>query len=148
MVLPALTRAADHSLLWMALGAGMMATGRRRAHRAARRGLASVAVTRVLTNGGFPSRQAAAGAAFAVGAGLAEPVLALPPAGLAATVAYARVYTGARYPSDVLAGAALGAAVGGTVLRLAPTRTPDPVRVIEPLSDPQPPRSQGKAWSR
>ena len=171
VVLPALTRAADHSLLWVAIGAGMMATGRRRAHRAARRGLASVAVTSVLTNGvgrrvlartgpaelprllarvwtaahvpssgGFPSRHAASAAAFAVGAGLAEPALALPLAGLAATVAYARVYTGAHYPSDVLVGAALGVAVGVTVLRLAPTRTSDPVRVIEPLPDPQPPR--------
>jgi membrane-associated phospholipid phosphatase len=107
VVLPALTRAADHSLLWGVIGAGMMATGRRRAHRAARRGLASVAVTSVLANGvgrrvlartgpaklpvllsrvwratrvpssgGFPSRHAASAAAFAVGAGLAEPVLA------------------------------------------------------------------------
>ena len=147
MVLPALTRAADHSLLWMALGAGMMATGRRRAHRAARRGLASVAVTRVLTNGGFPSRQAAAGAAFAVGAGLAEPVLALPPAGLAATVAYARVYTGAATRATSWPGRA-GGRGGRHRAPVGADAHPDPVRVIEPLSDPQPPRSQGKAWPR
>jgi hypothetical protein len=78
VVLPALTHAADHSLLWVVIGARMMATGRRRAHRAARRGLASVAVTSVPTNDSFPFRQAASAAAFAVGAGLAEPVLALP----------------------------------------------------------------------
>jgi diacylglycerol kinase family enzyme/membrane-associated phospholipid phosphatase len=175
VVLPVLTRAADHSLLWAAIGAGMMATGRRRAHRAARRGLASVAVTSVLTNGigrrvlartgpvnlprllsrlrraarvpafgGLPSRHAASSAAFAVGAGLAEPALAVPLAGLAASVAYARVYTGAHYPGDVLAGAALGVAVGATVRRLAPMHTSSPVRVIEPLPDPQPPRPLGE----
>jgi hypothetical protein len=31
VVLPALTRAAGHSLLWLAIGAGMLATGRRAA---------------------------------------------------------------------------------------------------------------------
>ena len=175
VVLPALTRAADHSLLWGVIGAGMMATGRRRAHRAARRGLASVAVTSALANGvgrrvlvrtgpaklpgllprvrraarvpssgGFPSRHAASAAAFAAGAGLAEPALAVPLGGLAATVAYARVYTGAHYPGDVLVGAALGVAVGATVRRLAPMDTPSPVRAIEPLPDPQPPRPLGE----
>lgn len=34
--------------------------------------------------------------------------------GLAASVAYSRVYLGVHYPSDVLAGAALGAAFGAT----------------------------------
>src|SRR4051812_22469845 len=57
--------------------------------------------------------------------------------------AYSRVYTGANYPSDVLAGTALGVSVAAAANRLAPTRTPDPVRVVEPRPDPRPPRPHG-----
>lgn len=43
-------RAADHSLLWIAVAAGLGATGNRWARRAALRGLASVAISSTATN--------------------------------------------------------------------------------------------------
>jgi diacylglycerol kinase family enzyme/membrane-associated phospholipid phosphatase len=172
IVLPTVTRAADRSLLWLAISAALLASRGRSAPRAARRGLAALTLTSALANswaeqalprrrpsrilvpigrrtghlppsGSFPSGHAASAAAFSVAAGLAKPTLAAPLVGLAGAVAYSRVYTGANYPSDVLAGTALGVSVAAAANRLAPTRTPDPVRVVEPRPDPRPPRPHG-----
>ncbi|RBY83860.1 phosphoesterase [Geodermatophilus sp. TF02-6] len=173
VVLPAVSRAADRSLLWLGISGALVASRRRSAHRAARRGLAALAVTSALANswakqalprrrpprigipvgrrtgrrpssGSFPSGHAASAAAFAGAVGLAKPALAAPLVGLAGAVAYSRVYTGANHPSDVLAGTALGVTVAAATLRLAPMRTPSPVRAVEPRSDPQPPRPHGE----
>lgn len=141
-VLPRLSRSADHSVLWFVIAATMAAAGRTQLRRGALRGLAAIGVAspvvnlvgkqlfrrvrpqvylvpparvrgRVPTSPAFPSGHAAAAAAFTTGVALETPrYVVLPVAGLAAFVAGSRVYNGAHYPGDVLAGAALGAAAG------------------------------------
>jgi diacylglycerol kinase family enzyme/membrane-associated phospholipid phosphatase len=171
-LLPRLTRAADHSAIWVAAAGGLTATGRRRQRRAALRGLSSVAVTSLLVNQvakrvaarprpllasvpaarsvvrlpsstSFPSGHAASAAAFAVGAGLELPALAIPLGALAAAVGFSRVYTGVHYPGDVIVGAAAGAGIAALGARLAPARTPSRVRPPEPVIDQQEPRPAG-----
>ncbi len=82
----------------------------------------------------FPSGHAATSFAGATFLALAAPRLAPALFVLAAAVAYSRVYVGVHYPLDVVAGAALGAAVGvgfrvlgpraGALLRAGPLRRP------------------------
>ncbi|MGH9036950.1 MAG: phosphatase PAP2 family protein [Acidimicrobiia bacterium] len=144
-----LSSAADHSLLWLAIGAVRQATGRGRPGSALR--LTRVlAVESALTNGplkalfrrvrpasdpeqsgplpyglrrpvtsAFPSGHATS--AFSAAAFLAkgDP---LGPAyhALAAVVAASRVYVRLHHASDVLAGAALGVAFGRVARRFAP----------------------------
>ena len=156
VVLPGLTRAANHSALWMAVAGSLAARPSRRARLAAGRGLASDAVASLVANqvgkrlagrgrpdrsslplirrsprvpasSSFPSGHSASAAAFAVGVAIEEPKLAIPVGVVAAAVAFSRVYTGMHYPSDVVAGLALGAgiaAVGAVVV--PPRRRPDP----------------------
>ena len=70
----------------------------------------------------FPSGHSASAAAFAVAVGDLLPAYRLPLRAAASIVAFSRVYTGVHYPSDVLAGATVGALLGRlasrTVLRL------------------------------
>ena len=54
------------------------------------------------------------------GAAVEEPRLAVPVTMLVAAVSASRVATGAHYPSDVLAGAMIGAATGAMTLRWWP----------------------------
>lgn len=133
-----LTRSADQAKLWLALAAGMRCLGGEAGHRAARRGIASLAFASALTNlvakplaprrrparepqspargrhvrmpitSSFPSGHAASAFGFATGAAAELPALRGPLLALAAAVAYSRVHTGVHYPADVLAGAALG----------------------------------------
>jgi undecaprenyl-diphosphatase len=136
-----LAHAADWSRLNL-LAAGVMATtGGADGRRAARLGLASVAVTatvvnvlvkpvarrarpdrvlhavpaarhvRMPTSRSLPSGHTASAVAFATGAGYAMPHGAALLRVLAAGVAYSRVHTGVHYPGDVVAGALLGATV-------------------------------------
>jgi membrane-associated phospholipid phosphatase len=136
-VMPRLSRAANHSVLWIALAAGLAITGRRPARRAAARGLASIALASAISNivgkglthrarpaaaavpvvrrlahpphsTSFPSGHSASAAAFATGAALELPGLAVPVGTLAAAVGASRVVTGVHYPSDVVAGFAVG----------------------------------------
>jgi undecaprenyl-diphosphatase len=101
-VLPRLSRAADHSKLWMATAAVLGATGQRTGRRAALRGVASLAIASAVTNTlakpsarrarpvidavpvvrrltrqpittSFPSGHSASAAAFAVGVALESP---------------------------------------------------------------------------
>lgn len=139
-VLPPLSRAANRSVLWLLAGAVLCWVGGRRGRRAAVRGMASVAAASTLVNGpakysarrqrpaidvvpelrrlahlpttsSFPSGHSASAAAFAVGAALELPPLALPLGALAGAVAFSRVYTGVHYPGDVVVGAASGAVI-------------------------------------
>ena len=138
-VMPPLTRAADHSKLWFAIAAGLAAFGSPSVKRGAVRGVASLAVTSLLTNQGakrvwkrdrpnwsfvplarqthrhptsnsLPSGHSASAAAFAVGVGLENPPAGLGLALLAGLVGMSRVATGAHYPGDAIAGSVLGAA--------------------------------------
>ncbi|WP_051468342.1 bifunctional phosphatase PAP2/diacylglycerol kinase family protein [Actinomadura oligospora] len=138
-VLPRLSRIADHGVLWFGAAAALGSSGRARLRRAALRGLAGIAVAspvvnligkqafrrrrpvvdlvppvrirwKLPTSHSFPSGHSASAAAFATGVAMeAPPAVALPVAGVAAAVCFSRVYTGAHYPGDVLAGAAVGA---------------------------------------
>jgi undecaprenyl-diphosphatase len=160
--LPALTTAADRSVIWLVVAAGLAATGRRRQRRAAVRGVSSVAVTSLLVNQlakrlvprprpvtpgmpnrrpqrrvprspSFPSGHAASAAAFAVGAIIELPALAVPLGALAGAVGYSGIYAGIHYPGDVLAGAIAGAGIAFAGARLAPAREPTRVRPPDPV---------------
>jgi len=77
-------------------------------------------VKRAPTGGlyGFPSNHAANAAAAAAVLSVAYPAATFAFAGLAALIGYSRVYVGAHYPLDVLAGFALGAGLGWPWARL------------------------------
>jgi len=136
-----LSRAADRSKLWLAVATLLAAVGGNRGRRAAKDGLASIALTSATVNlllkplgdrrrpnrdtydvpvarqvamprsTSWPSGHAASAFAFATGVGAAAPGAALPLTGLAALVAYSRVHTGVHYPVDVIAGAVTGVAM-------------------------------------
>lgn len=136
-----LSRAADHSKLWLGSAALLAACGGAAGRRAARNGLASVALTSAVVNAllkplsdrrrpdraryqvpadrqvrmpqsrSFPSGHAASAFAFASGVATALPQAGIPLTGLAAVVAYSRVHTGVHYPGDVIAGSVAGAAL-------------------------------------
>ncbi|QFZ73457.1 phosphatase PAP2 family protein [Streptomyces fagopyri] len=147
--LPKLSHSANHGLLWFATAAALAATRTPHARRAAARGLASLSLASATINTvgkrtvrrprpslapvpqarrlkrqpittSFPSGHSASAAAFATGVALESHGWGAAVAPLATAVALSRVYTGAHFPSDVLAGAALGAAAAFAVRRLLP----------------------------
>jgi len=87
----------------------------------------------------FPSGHATMVTALALALGLRVPALRLPAAAGVAVVMVSRVYLGAHFPSDVLAGATLGAIAG--ILAAAPIHSPAPTPLAAPdgPSAPQPP---------
>ncbi|MFG2312311.1 bifunctional phosphatase PAP2/diacylglycerol kinase family protein [Streptomyces sp. NPDC048566] len=150
-VLPRLSRGANHGLLWFATAAVVAASRTPRARRAATRGVASLALASAVINTvgkrsvrrsrpaldpvpavrrlkrqpittSFPSGHAASAAAFATGVALESRGWGAAVAPLAGAVALSRVYTGVHFPSDVLAGAVLGAGAAYAVRGLVPTR--------------------------
>ncbi|WP_106396315.1 bifunctional phosphatase PAP2/diacylglycerol kinase family protein [Actinocorallia populi] len=164
-VLPRLSKAADHGMLWFGLAGALGSTGIPALRRGALRGVIAIGLAspsinlvgkqlfrrrrplihnvppirihRIPTSPSFPSGHSASAAAFATAIALEAPKrVALPVLGLAAGVAFSRIYTGAHYPGDVLAGILSGAVAGATTRLLWPTQAPAHVtnlnRVIEP----------------
>jgi membrane-associated phospholipid phosphatase len=153
-VMRGLSRAANHSRLWVASAAAIALVGGRSGRRAAVQGLASVAVTSALVNlpmkqigrrqrpdramaevpvtrqvqmptsRSFPSGHSAAAFAFAAGVGNRLPLVAVPLHAVAGVVAYSRVHTGVHHPGDVVVGSILG-----TVLAQLTTGVMDRYRV-------------------
>ncbi len=150
-VLPRLSRAADHGVLWLGAAAGLAVLGGRNGRRVAARGIASLGLASAVVNTvgkhsvrrarpgleavpvirrlrrqpfttSFPSGHAASAAAFAAGVVLEDPRWTAIVVPLAASVAFSRVYTGVHYPSDVLAGLALGTGAALAVRALLPER--------------------------
>jgi undecaprenyl-diphosphatase len=93
----------------------------------------------------FPSGHAATSFAAAVALVVAVPRLAPLVFGLASAVAFSRLYVGVHYPLDVLAGAALGAAVATALLLLSRTlkrSRPRPTQAPSTDQSPDPPSPQ------
>lgn len=155
-----LGHAADNGALWIAVATGLGVRRDKWTRRAALRGVASLAIASTTANvivkqlvgrarpagppgvtsgpsrpprtTSFPSGHAASAAAFATGVALEVPALAVPIGGLAALVAASRVVTRVHYPSDVLAGLALGTAAGLVTLRWWPRRLDEPAAAVRP----------------
>jgi membrane-associated phospholipid phosphatase len=153
------SNAANYSRLSMTAAGLLAATGGPRGRRAARSGLTAVAVTSAFVNlvvkplgrrrrpdrpndttapermvrmpasRSFPSGHTAAAVAFASGVSRVVPAAGASLHVLAALVGYSRVHTGVHYPGDVVAGALIGATVGGLTARPQPPCAPtDPRR--------------------
>jgi diacylglycerol kinase family enzyme/membrane-associated phospholipid phosphatase len=172
-VLPRLSRAANHGVLWFGTAAAVAALGRdARSRRAAVRGVASLALASAAVNtvgkhavrrgrplldavpvirqlkrqpftSSFPSGHAASAAAFATGVALESRGWGAVVAPVAASVAFSRVYTGVHYPSDVLVGAALGVGAAFAVRGMVPTRSQLPPPARPQTGAPRLPEGDG-----
>ncbi len=146
--MPELSTAANHSLLWFLVAAGLGAFGGRRGRRAATRGVLAIACASAVSSGilkrllprrrpsldsfpfiglrrrpassSMPSGHAASAAAFATAAAIELPVAAVPLAALAGAVAYSRIYNGVHYPGDVILGGAIGVGVAAATVKVWP----------------------------
>lgn len=135
-----LSRAADHGKLWFGAAAALAIGGGSPGRLAARDGLRALTLAsasanligkpltrrvrpiqidlgveegrrgRVPRSSSFPSGHTASAFAFASAAGGDDPRALVPLLALACAVGYSRVHTGVHYPTDVIAGAAIGLA--------------------------------------
>ncbi|WP_093803725.1 phosphatase PAP2 family protein [Streptomyces sp. Wb2n-11] len=144
-VLPAVESAAEKTKLWWATGLLMAVTGGRRERKAAVAGVAGMLSAQVIGNAvckqlyerrrspadliphddvedrpdssSFPSGHTAAAVGFTAAVAVLSPWWGAAAAVPAAMVAVERVHSGAHYPSDVAAGAAIGLASAWLVHR-------------------------------
>jgi undecaprenyl-diphosphatase len=153
-ILRSVSRAADHSKLWLASAALLASAGGPRGRRAAVDGLVSVAVTSAIVNlilkplarrrrpkrvrfrvptrrqvrmpatHSFPSGHSASAFAFVAGIATEAPEVAAPLSVAATVVAYSRVHTGVHYPGDVIVGSLLGAAIAPVTVTALHRREP------------------------
>jgi len=149
-----LSDAANNSVLWLAIAAGLGVAGGPAGRRAAVRGTVAIGVTSPLVNlaaksawsrqrpdrtgagvpagrdvrmpasASFPSGHAASGFAFAAAVGRDQPWLGMTLRFLAAAVAYSRVHTGVHYPGDAVVGSLVGASAGQAVAGLIDRLSP------------------------
>lgn len=145
--LPPVEEAAEHTKLWWGAAVVMAAGGGWRGRKAAVAGLTSMAAAELVSNGvvkqlverrrppkewiphddvedrpdssSFPSGHTAAAVAFTAAVALSWPWIGAACAIPAVLVAVERVHSGAHYPSDVAAGAAIGLTAAALV-RAAP----------------------------
>jgi undecaprenyl-diphosphatase len=136
-----ISRAADHSKLWIGTSVVLAAAGGASGRRAAANGLASIGLASAVANlvlkpladrsrpdrealgvpaarrvtkpgsTSFPSGHSASAFAFATGVAAASPQTGIPLTLAASLVAYSRVHTGVHYPLDVVVGSVTGVAL-------------------------------------
>ncbi|MCZ4558988.1 diacylglycerol kinase family enzyme/membrane-associated phospholipid phosphatase [Rhodococcus sp. PvR044] len=169
--LRALSRAADHGVLWFGISAALFAIGGR-PRRAAVRGLLSLGGASALTNAvlkpilprrrppvgwvaehrqarrvptssSFPSGHSASAAAYVTGVALESPATAALLAPVAAAVAYSRVHIGVHWPSDVVVGAAVGGGIALSTRRWWAVRTEEPATLGPTVAAPEMPNGAG-----
>ncbi len=98
---------------------------------------------RVPASSSFPSGHAASAAAFVTGMSLESPAAGALVAPIGAAVAYSRVHIGVHWPSDVLAGAAIGAAVAVGTRRWWAVRADESAALGPAISAPALPDGSG-----
>jgi undecaprenyl-diphosphatase len=166
-----LTVTANYSRLWFAIAALLGISRVGSAQRAAARGVASVAVSSLVTNqvakrvwgrrrpitdavpvarlvptptsGSMPSGHSASAAAFTVAVAVENPALGAALVPLATAVGLSRVATGAHYPGDVVVGLATGAGIAWGMAKAFPPLSVHRERAPEPTWVDVPGRPEG-----